>query len=171
VEQDEGRSGRGGGGVALHRKGPERDLIRCLRSIGEGRSHKQPVGAPDRGAQLAIATNGSMWCTTRQPTLEGGHACHRRRTGADEAGRQPQRSRRRRGVVTDWGQSDPDHIASGVMHKRAPHAACCVRRPSAGRTKGGGGERGPLTGHNGEGRGGERQGVGEGQRIHIVMRI
>ena len=29
-----------GGEVALHRKGPERDLIRCLRSIGESRSHK-----------------------------------------------------------------------------------------------------------------------------------
>ena len=29
-----------GGEVALHRKGPERDLIRCLRTIGESRSHK-----------------------------------------------------------------------------------------------------------------------------------
>jgi hypothetical protein len=35
------------GKVALHRKGPERDLLRCLRSIGETRSHKsQSVGAP-----------------------------------------------------------------------------------------------------------------------------
>jgi hypothetical protein len=53
---------------------------------------------------------------------------------------------------------------------RAPHAACCVS-PSAGRTKGGGGERGPLSGHTGEGRRGEGQGVEEGQRIHSVMRI
>ena len=29
-----------GGGVALHRKGPERDLLRCLRSIGESRSRR-----------------------------------------------------------------------------------------------------------------------------------
>jgi hypothetical protein len=28
------------GDVALHRKGPERDLLRCLRSIGESRSRK-----------------------------------------------------------------------------------------------------------------------------------
>jgi hypothetical protein len=35
-----GQKWKGGGGVALHRKGPERDLIRCLRSIGESRSHK-----------------------------------------------------------------------------------------------------------------------------------
>jgi hypothetical protein len=31
---------KGGGEVALHRKGPERDLLRCLRSIGESRSRK-----------------------------------------------------------------------------------------------------------------------------------
>ena len=29
-----------GGEVALHRKGPERDLLRCLRSSGESRSRK-----------------------------------------------------------------------------------------------------------------------------------
>jgi hypothetical protein len=33
---------------------------------------QEPVGAPDRGAQLAIAANGAMWCITRQPALEGG---------------------------------------------------------------------------------------------------
>ena len=39
----------------------------------------------------------------------------------------------------------------------------CVRRPSAGRTKGGGGERGPLSGHTGEGSGG--RGAGSGRRV------
>ena len=96
------------------------------------------VGAPDRGAQLAIATNGAMWCITRQPTLEGGT----RATGDARELTRRGSSRRGRGGGggDDWGQSDPDHIASDVTHIRAPHAACCVRRPSAGRTKGGGGD-------------------------------
>jgi hypothetical protein len=61
-----------GGEVALHRKGPERGLVRCLRSIGESRSHKSKKEHLIEGAQLAIAANGAMWCITKQPTLEGG---------------------------------------------------------------------------------------------------
>jgi hypothetical protein len=30
---------------------------------------QEPVGAPDRGAQLAIATNGAMWCINNQATV------------------------------------------------------------------------------------------------------
>ena len=51
------------------------------------------------------------------------------------------------------GQSDLEHVASDVQHKGAPRAACCARRPSAGRTKGGGGDQGRLSTRTGGGRG------------------
>jgi hypothetical protein len=51
----------GRGDVALHRKGPQRDLFRCLRSIDDSRQSitQEPVGAPIEVAQLAIA---ARWC-------------------------------------------------------------------------------------------------------------
>ena len=115
-----------------------------------------------------------MWYVTGHP-LQGGVRGPRGSRELAEAGTSGCGTERRRGLVE--GLPDLEHVASYVQHHysnvRAPHAACCaVRRPSAGRTKGGGGERGPLSGHaTGEGRRGEGQGVEEGQRIHSVMRI
>jgi hypothetical protein len=66
----------------------------------------------------------------------------RKRTGAGEAEQQSARPMRWRWVTEV--QPAPEHVASDVRHKGAPHAACCARCPSAGRPEGGGGEKGPA---------------------------
>jgi hypothetical protein len=48
-----------GGGVAPHRKGPERDPTHCLRGIGGSRSTKSFYESPIEVAQLTIA---ARWC-------------------------------------------------------------------------------------------------------------
>jgi hypothetical protein len=93
---------------------------------------QEPVGAPDRGAQLAIAANGAMWCITRQPALEGstratGDAREPTRRGGSRIGRG---ARRRRGAVTG-GSRTQTTSPRAFMHRPPPpvRGGSCASRP------------------------------------------
>jgi hypothetical protein len=49
----------GGGGVAPHRMGPERDTAHCLRGRSTGVDQRGASRSADGGAQLTIAAS---WC-------------------------------------------------------------------------------------------------------------
>ena len=110
-------------------------IARATCSVVYGRSARAAhtrasIGAPLEVLSSPLQRNGAMWCITRQPALEGAH-------GPQEA----HRSRRGGAAV---GEAEGAAVAmTGDSRTQSP-SPCCVRRPSAGRPKGGGGEIGPA---------------------------
>jgi hypothetical protein len=82
-----------------------------------------------------------MWCIKRHP-LQGGVRGPRGTRELAEAGTSGCGTERRGGVAE--GLPVLEHVASDVQHDRAPRAACCARRSSAGRPRGGGGAKRPA---------------------------
>jgi hypothetical protein len=80
-----------------------------------------------------------MCCITGHP-LQGGVRGPRGSRELAEAGTSGCGTERRGGFVE--GLPDLEHVASDVQHDRAPRAACCARRSSAGRPRGDGGAKG-----------------------------